>query len=593
MSLINCIECNSEISDKAKTCPKCGCPISHKKKNKIIAKPFLILIFFILFLILIYTYFSFFKKVSTTDLEKISESIVTLYVYDNNGNHISTGSGFIAYNDKTIVTNFHVIQNGYKIEAKAKNNNIFNIDYVSFYNYDNDIAILKTQEKTGLKVLKISKTDNLKVGDKIYAIGCPLGLDVTVSDGIVSAINNNTPIKNIQITAPTSSGSSGGALINEYGKVIGITYASYADGQNLNLAIPSEDFIQKIKSSETYSISYLAQLYNPLGNTLENFSTSDCQLVEYNDFFFESYNSKNEIIKHSSDTTTSLNINGTFLNIYHEKLYYISSKNNKHIGCYDLNTNENIENILNNYPINIDFTSITKLFVTDNGISIVLQNIDYDKRIFERNILLHLDFNGNIIKLLRLEEYTDGDYIETLLNKDTLLIRNPETWCITALSLIDFNTTTIQLDFQPQSIYTLSNSNKIYIIDSTITDDYSSLIEYDIITGNTKKIHRNNATNFTMYTHNNSIYYTSSEGTSTININSNNYETIASDYCLNNIIIHNNILYGITSDKSMLDAVSDDTWEYNEFFITIDLKNKQLKVLETKHHNLLEELSEN
>ena len=100
-----------------------------------------------------------------------------------------------------------------------------------------DIAILKTQADASFKPLTFSET-NVEKTDKVVAIGSPLGLMNLVSEGIVSGftqIGNETVI---QFTASISHGSSGGVLLNEAGEVVGVTFASYSAGQNLNMAIP-------------------------------------------------------------------------------------------------------------------------------------------------------------------------------------------------------------------------------------------------------------------------------------------------------------------------------------------------------------------
>jgi len=107
---------------------------------------------------------------------------------------------------------------------------------------DHDIAVIKIKADN-LPALILGDSDKLTIGQEIVAIGSPLGLQNTVSTGIVSSIRNNLyrigkGLKDIQISAPTSHGSSGGALFNMQGEVIGITYAGEIEGQNLNYAIP-------------------------------------------------------------------------------------------------------------------------------------------------------------------------------------------------------------------------------------------------------------------------------------------------------------------------------------------------------------------
>jgi len=85
----------------------------------------------------------------------------------------------------------------------------------------------------------MANSDDIKAGQKVFALGSPVGLQNTISDGIISNINQHIGDNNfIQITAPISHGSSGGALVNEYGEVLGITSAGIDDAQNIGFAIP-------------------------------------------------------------------------------------------------------------------------------------------------------------------------------------------------------------------------------------------------------------------------------------------------------------------------------------------------------------------
>jgi hypothetical protein len=105
---------------------------------------------------------------------------------------------------------------------------------------DGDLVLLKVQGK-GLPFLTLTASAGVKVGDHVVAIGSPLGLEGTVSDGIVSAIRSETPAKNwIQTTAPVSHGNSGGPLLDMHGDVVGVITLGVNQGQNLNFAIPSD-----------------------------------------------------------------------------------------------------------------------------------------------------------------------------------------------------------------------------------------------------------------------------------------------------------------------------------------------------------------
>ena len=103
-----------------------------------------------------------------------------------------------------------------------------------------DLVILKVSGVNAPQ-LWLSNSNDVQVGDTIYTVGNPRSLKGTFSDGIISSIRSDAAGKLLQMTAPTSQGSSGGAVLNSIGEVIGVSFASFRDGQNLNFAIPSND----------------------------------------------------------------------------------------------------------------------------------------------------------------------------------------------------------------------------------------------------------------------------------------------------------------------------------------------------------------
>ena len=193
---------------------------------------------------------------NTAKISDAAQSVVMLSCYDNSDNLVATGSGFIAISDDIVITNSHVIDYSLKIRVSTEQDKSYNVDKVIAYNEASDVAILKLSEKTGLSVLPLGRADKLSKGDRITAIGSPLGIKNTVSTGILSGRlwNNISKLDELQFTAPISSGSSGGALFDESGKVIGVTYASFVNGQNLNLAIPIEQ-VDAIYSTKGTSIT--------------------------------------------------------------------------------------------------------------------------------------------------------------------------------------------------------------------------------------------------------------------------------------------------------------------------------------------------
>lgn len=144
--------------------------------------------------------------------------------------------GFVLSNSKgdDIISNFHVVAFASKIIIESKSG-IKTEAGIVYLNSENDIAILRSDEKISNKELKISS--NLNVGQKVFSVGNPSGLDWSISDGIISGFRTNNGSELIQFTAPISSGSSGGGLFNSDGDLIGITTSQIIDAQNLNFAV--------------------------------------------------------------------------------------------------------------------------------------------------------------------------------------------------------------------------------------------------------------------------------------------------------------------------------------------------------------------
>ena len=172
------------------------------------------------------------------DFESLMQACVYLEVETKGGS--KSGSGFYIDQRGTIVTNYHVIDKAQKIRIINSNGSAYTGEVtIKGYDKDLDIAILSIEKKNGA-FLPLGDSSSIKVGQPIYAIGSPLGLANTVSEGIISGIRTT----GIQITAPISPGSSGGALINKNGEVIGITYAAMHGERILVLPFPLRKFLK-------------------------------------------------------------------------------------------------------------------------------------------------------------------------------------------------------------------------------------------------------------------------------------------------------------------------------------------------------------
>lgn len=179
------------------------------------------------------------------------ESVVTVYTYGGNRSFAnnSIGSGVIFSEDGYIVTNTHIISGNKLIKVKLHTGEEFDANLIGA-DANADIAVLKINSNSLLKPINVSNSDDLKIGDKVLAIGNPYGIGISVSSGIISATGRdygNPYLELIQTDAAINPGNSGGALINENGNLIGINtkiFSRTGAYQGLGFAIPSNNIVQ-------------------------------------------------------------------------------------------------------------------------------------------------------------------------------------------------------------------------------------------------------------------------------------------------------------------------------------------------------------
>ena len=179
------------------------------------------------------------------------ESVVTVYTYGGNRSYAnnSIGSGVIFSEDGYIVTNTHIISGNKLIKVKLHTGEEFDANLIGA-DVNADIAVLKINSNSLLKPINVSNSDDLKIGDKVLAIGNPYGIGISVSSGIISATGRdygNPYLELIQTDAAINPGNSGGALINENGNLIGINtkiFSRTGAYQGLGFAIPSNNIVQ-------------------------------------------------------------------------------------------------------------------------------------------------------------------------------------------------------------------------------------------------------------------------------------------------------------------------------------------------------------
>ena len=171
------------------------------------------------------------------ELAQLASSIVMIAVHDASGEPTATGSGIMIGKNGFILTNFHVVRRGVIFAVRIEDDEkVYVTSEVIKYNPQLDLAVLRIdRELNPLPVYDGRK--KLVRGQRVVAIGSPLGLFNSVSDGIISGFRKIKDVDMIQFTAPISSGSSGGAVLNMYGEIIGISTAGVDSGQNINLAV--------------------------------------------------------------------------------------------------------------------------------------------------------------------------------------------------------------------------------------------------------------------------------------------------------------------------------------------------------------------
>jgi len=134
----------------------------------------------------------------------------------------------------------------------------YSVEKVIGFDCDTDLAVLQLNAR-GVKFpsVRLGHSEDIEVGERVIAIGSPIGLAATVSEGIISGTRReaNTDIRLLQTTAAISPGSSGGPLINRSSKVIGVTTFGIRGGQNLNFAIPSEYIISILRKPAPTTLS--------------------------------------------------------------------------------------------------------------------------------------------------------------------------------------------------------------------------------------------------------------------------------------------------------------------------------------------------
>jgi len=199
--------------------------------------------------------------------EKAKNAVAIINVYDEKRNLIRIGAGFTYTPDGQIVTTYNLVSGGTYVKIKVNDK-----EYVpmAIYKIDRrrDVVVYKIDDN-GLPFLSVANSDYVKVGDRVFTIGNPLGFERSFTEGIISAKRDFGAGKvYFQFTGPTTEGMEGSPLLNENGDVIGIISSrSYMD-RNVNFAIQINSIREILESTDVknYSVPNFFVYEKPMTN---------------------------------------------------------------------------------------------------------------------------------------------------------------------------------------------------------------------------------------------------------------------------------------------------------------------------------------
>ena len=191
--------------------------------------------------------------------KQASPAVVLIEALGADGKPTKTGSGLLVSADGKLLTNYHVISHSKQATVRLANGDAYDLVEVLAVDKRKDIAFLKIPA-VDLPAGKLGRSNEVEVGHTVYSIGSPLGLQNTLSQGLVSGIREMDGYRLFQMSAPISPGSSGGPVFNAKGEVIGIAVLTIEGGQNINFAIPIDYARGMLGLTQTQS---LASVYEP------------------------------------------------------------------------------------------------------------------------------------------------------------------------------------------------------------------------------------------------------------------------------------------------------------------------------------------
>lgn len=229
--------------------------------------------------------------------KKVSPSVFVVVALDASKHPVELGSAVVIA-DGILETNYHVIEAGVSFEVRQGTKS-WPATLVAT-NPDHDIAELRV-DKLGGPAVPMRRFDSLAVGENVYAIGAPEGLELTLSQGLISSLRQSGGDRIIQTTAAISPGSSGGGLFDATGQLVGITVAYVKGGQNLNFALPTDWISSARSASEWYGLGSKAYRQGQEKQKSDNLDT----MLESFGFYENAANDYREALRIDSQSDES------------------------------------------------------------------------------------------------------------------------------------------------------------------------------------------------------------------------------------------------------------------------------------------------
>lgn len=353
------------------------------------------------------------RKLTSQEIGELSDSVVKIIVEGYDGK-LSTGSGFF-FEYGMVATNYHVVEGAKKIELEYEDGSYYkDVVFIAGYDKELDIATLSVREKKTTPI-EIGDSGSLKKGQKVYAIGSPDGLKNTLSDGLISALRSEA----IQITAPIYFGSSGGVLLDEYGKAIGITSSGRDYAENIGFAIPIS-YLKSLKRTNNITIQDFYNLTHgklSIPQNVKAVASGSGDILLYwdnmNADYYVVYDSVNgndwkEIVDNNGRNKWNwsqnycLTISG--YNARDEAQYAVASVKGDVLSEYAFSNRVILSPKLSDYELK-NYLNTNSLFITRNGLSVMFDDHDVSKSSDGKTLYVYTYINkfsfSNYLELVR------------------------------------------------------------------------------------------------------------------------------------------------------------------------------------------------